>query len=907
MRFLRKNKLDIVICLILFLLSISLYTINLDRLPENCAPLTAGTSDYLFFDYLQKSNLKEPFQNYIQNIPHLSEFDKWHAANYLVAANPFQGLISALFIAIFGVKKVTIQLGGIFIGALTGIVTYLLAKNMFNRKVGLISALLLINSLWVITIVRLGYTHQIIPYFMACLIVYYFYRAPTLESRKSFWLVGTLLAIGLFNGYPNIYLLFPILLLWTIWNRENLLTLRKSHLWLTILILSGLFLFISVSYSQLIFRNPFYNLQSLYRWYFKDLLATRGGGSINLQHFKIVFKNLFIKMDLSTARAPEYRVVGKPMVAPFVSILFFIEVWIALKRRKPADKLLLLWVALPYITVSTVWEFGERYFFLAAPAVYILAGRGLWEIIEVFRKEKYKQNKILCFLSHKRKFVMSLIWIAFVLTILFSYKDYFIDYARMDRDYWRLVGSREIATYIIQRAPPDQCQIILGKQLFIPDEHLPFYFRIKGLIYRPLRWQEIIKDNKENIPEIILWEKSVFQKGKKLIVFVFSLESEKTKPYARPVGFVPSDGYDDLSLFLKIHPQLQPEKMIYYTDGQPAFAVYVLSEPPEIEYRYPVGIPGKISGVQTFTPEYPALLDKIKFLIGYRGEKAFLPDLTVELRKMPRDYSVTDIASSIVLASVTLSPSELNLKATQYSTIDLQDINLGPETTYAIIWKPLRIDEKNHYLLAGQDYDIYGEGQFGYHDGSQWRMLDADVYFVSLSANYTIESTVSKGIRAFRIPRESTSGRMSFKIVFKEKEWQKEIFDQKNLRYEEGSNGQFRWLTPEDESGGYLIYKVESPYFIKSMEFISNPRIHNDWEKKNSLRFSYSIDGKKYYEIYRLNSNGRDTWTGIYEREMDNTIHPKSKIVYLRFDFKRGNTQLWATDAHPIIFTINQD
>ncbi|MCL5985057.1 MAG: cobalamin-dependent protein [Actinobacteria bacterium] len=35
-----------------------------------------------------------------------------------------------------------------------------------------------------------------------------------------------------------------------------------------------------------------------------------------------------------------------------------------------------------------------------------------------------------------------------------------------------------------------------------------------------------------------------------------------------------------------------------------------------------------------------------------------------------------------------------------------------------------------------------------------------------------------------------------------------------------------------------------------------------------------------------------------------NTIHPKSKIVCLRFDFNRAGTQLWATGDHPMIFDV---
>lgn len=798
------------------------------------------------------------------------------------------------FLYLFGSTKFALVLASSIIGIITIISTYFIAKAVYDRRIAFLAATFFSFSLYFLINIRCGWGFHTITAFVVLLNIYLLYLFLIKKQWKFLWLFGIVWGIGWFNGHP-LYLFIPIILVLSLaWIGKDFKFWQKREFWLPAITAFSVCFGLSVIYSLLFnLDSPFQAFYSLNRHW----LFTRGAGESAFSRGLIFFlsnpinaiQNLFIGMTYMKASSPIVIVPRRPMIDPFISIFFLRGLFLSLRERKIIDKLLLLWVGTAFIVFACLTVFQVRYMIVIAPAIYIIAAKAMVDSIKVAKKKDadlkkhFKKNQIL---------ITILIIFGVVFSASFTYCNYFKIYAKNDAYLWRFVGNRKIVDHIRGKAEPEECQVVFGHLVLVPAENFIFYTQEK---YPIMRWDNISKE--KNIIQIQDWERDVFTQGKRIVFYVFSLDNKEAKtPGKRSWG-----DYEDITLFKRLHPQLEPAKTIYYTCGLPAFAIYEVSEPPRIKYDYHLGSPGQSMRTQTFFLGHP-ILDKIKFQISYVGKKASLPSLIMELRKTKGELPVPDMTSTGLLASIRISPAKLNLKKGKYSTLSLPYSKLDPEATYAIVWKQERIDSKNHYLLAGQPSDIYEKGQFGYYDGSQWIMSDTDANFIPLPADYTIESTVSKGIHAFRIPEGLTSGKMNFKIIFRDKEWQREIFDQKNLRYEESNNGQFRWLTPEDESGGYLVYKIESPRLIKSIELITNPRIHNDWEKKNFLRFSYSLDGKKYYQIYKLDSNGNENWTGIYEREMYNTIHPKSKVIYLRFDFNQGNTQLWATKEHPIIF-----
>ncbi len=896
----KRYGINLVIFIFLLLLCSIFFLNKLDKVPPDlCSELAdMGQATYLLAEArLKNLSYSELIQRSGQNAPMGFSHGRSIYQSYLQRsgmATPLWTSILYPFLRLFGSTKFALLLASSIIGIITIIATYFIAKAVFGRKVAFLSATFFIFCLYFLIDVRRGFGYRAISCLSVMLSIYLLYLFLIKKQLRFLWLFGIMWGIAWFNGYPS-FLIIPIILILSMaWISGIFKFWQKREFWLSVITAFSVCFGLSVIYSLL------FNLDSPFQLFYflnKSWLFGRGvqesvfirGPIFFFSNLVTAIQNLFIGMTYMKASDATLVVPNRPMIDPFVAIFFLRGLFISLRERKIMDKLLLLWVGITFILFTCLTVFQVRYMIAIAPAIYIIAAKAMVDLVEKAKKKdavlkkRFKKNQIL---------ITMLIIFGILFSASFTYHNYFRIYAKNDGYQWRFVGNQEIAEYIRGKAKPEDCHVVFGHYTMVPVNNFIFYTQDK---YPIMRWDNISKE--KNISQIQDWERDVFTQGKRIIFYVFSLDNKEAKtPGKRSWG-----DYEDITLFKRLHPQLEPAKTIYYTCGLPAFSIYEVREPPQIKYDYHLGIPGQSRRTQTFILGHP-ILEKVKFQISYLGKKASLSHLIVELRETKRDPHVPNMANEGLLTSIRVPPAKLNLKKGEYSILSLPYSKLDPEATYAIIWKQERIDPQNHYVLAGQPSDIYEKGQFGYYDDSRWIMSDSDANFIPLQANYTFESTISKGIHAFRIPEELISGKMSFKIIFKDKEWQKEIFDQKNLRYGEDSNGRFRWLMPKDESGGYLVYKVESPHLIKSMELITNPRIHNDWEKKNSLRFSYSTDGRKYYQIYKLDSNSNENWTGIYEREMYNTIHPKSKIVYLRFDFSRENTQLWATKEHPIIF-----
>lgn len=822
---------------------------------------------------------------------------------------PLWVIILYFLFHLFGSTKFAMLFGSALVGILAVVMTYLLGKRMYGKGVGFFSGLFLTFSLFFLINARSGYGHPIVTTLVVVLCIYFIYLACVTGYRKYFWFLGIFGGLGWFNGYSPIVLVPIVAILSFFWTNGNFKFLKKGDCWIACLVAFLISFTLSLIYSVVFnLDTPLrvFNTLNLH-WFLKragsESLLSKGL-LLQLENVWVAVGNLFLGVMHSRASHQWLIVPGRTNLTPVVSIFLILGMASFLQRKQfnIADKVLITWIGVSCLLFIWLVTFQFRYILSATPALYILATKTMFDVVQKVHAKDMLQGAYFKKLSDWFKYPMGrnelkillLITLGIILNVSSTYYNYFVVYANNDGYLWRFAGNHQIADYIHQRATPEESQVVFGHQVLVPAENFIFYTQEK---YPIMRLDNISKE--KNISQIQDWERDIFARGKGTIFYVFSMDSEEAKtPGKRSWG-----DYEDLSLFTRLHPRLEPAKIIYYTCGLPTFSIYEVSEPPRIKYDYHLGIPGQSMRAQTFVLGHP-ILERVKFQVSYVGKKVSLSDLIVELRKTAGEPPTPDLTETGLLASIKVSPSELNLERGKYSTLSLPYSELNPEATYAIVLKQERVDEENHYVLAGQTSDIYEKGRFGYYDGSQWIMSDADANFIPLPADYTIESTATEGIHTLRILERLTSAKVSFKIIFKEKEWEKKNFDQKNLRYEESNDGRFKWLTPKDESGGYLVYKVGSPYLIKSMKLITNPRIHNDREKENFLRFSYSTDGKKYYEIYKLQSNGDESWTGIYEREMRNTIYPKSKVVYLRFDFNQVNAQLWATKEHPIILGV---
>jgi hypothetical protein len=165
------------------------------------------------------------------------------------------------------------------------------------------------------------------------------------------------------------------------------------------------------------------------------------------------------------------------------------------------------------------------------------------------------------------------------------------------------------------------------------------------------------------------------------------------------------------------------------------------------------------------------------------------------------------------------------------------------------------------------------------------------------------------------------NSRILFEPLIESKDYEKDIFEQKNLIFMAGAGRSFLEL---DGSSGYLIYKIESPFKIERLDIRTNPRVFNDRNRKNAISAYYSTDNKSYKRIYEVRSSGNSDWAnyrdqitgntwnnGIYDRETYDVIYPDSNIVYIKFSFEGypGEAQLWSRGEgnHWLMFDAKVD
>jgi hypothetical protein len=137
------------------------------------------------------------------------------------------------------------------------------------------------------------------------------------------------------------------------------------------------------------------------------------------------------------------------------------------------------------------------------------------------------------------------------------------------------------------------------------------------------------------------------------------------------------------------------------------------------------------------------------------------------------------------------------------------------------------------------------------------------------------------------------TGKLKFAPYFKDANYTRDIFEQKNIIL---SKEDSRYLELSSSGEGYVVYKIESPTKMMSLDIETHPRLYNDVAKLNSITALYSYDGIAYSVLYKAKSNGSDKWDLHFYRDTFHTIHPNAKVVYIKFILKgkQGQSQLWS-------------
>lgn len=107
----------------------------------------------------------------------------------------FMNLIAICF-KLFGVSVLTLKLPSIIFGTLTILGTYLLAKEIFSRRVGLISAFLVSTAFWAINFSRISFRANMLPTVLA-FSFYFLFKGMRTKKWYDFAIGGLIFGIGL--------------------------------------------------------------------------------------------------------------------------------------------------------------------------------------------------------------------------------------------------------------------------------------------------------------------------------------------------------------------------------------------------------------------------------------------------------------------------------------------------------------------------------------------------------------------------------------------------------------------------------------------------------------------------------------------------------------------------------------
>lgn len=160
---------------------------------------------------------------------------------------PFFSYLVAFTNKIFSSPVYIIRIPSIIIGVATVILIYKIAKEMYGKETGLISALLLCFLPWHVIQSRIGVSLILTPFF-GCLIFYALYVSIKRKSQVWFLLSWFFLGVGSFYTYQVSLLFVPIFSAALVCLKKQLAWLKPKVLLVSILIF-------------LVFLYPFIHLQ----------------------------------------------------------------------------------------------------------------------------------------------------------------------------------------------------------------------------------------------------------------------------------------------------------------------------------------------------------------------------------------------------------------------------------------------------------------------------------------------------------------------------------------------------------------------------------------------------------------------------------------------------------------------
>ena len=300
-----------------------------------------------------------------------------------VWGRPGFSLLTAFCMTILGPKVFSTNVVSAVLGTLSILGVFLLGRAMYNEKVGLLASLLLAISGYHLVYSVTGLADGSAMFF--ALFGFFFYYRSKISEREGGGTVWTLLA-GLFCGlaftvHDRMLYVFLVLLL-----NEGIDTLRRRDQFRQRL-KKGAVLGVAFFLPIALFEVPYY-LGMIVLRHFGKALPFRTYFEELLTHHIFNFLDFFTISLLDVSQYPEFQEAGSRLwnffTYPYLffqfdgvllCILFLAGIVAAGLQRRYEDRLLLVWVIVPFFLFSTGLSTSVRYALVFMPAVFLIAAR----------------------------------------------------------------------------------------------------------------------------------------------------------------------------------------------------------------------------------------------------------------------------------------------------------------------------------------------------------------------------------------------------------------------------------------------------------------------------------------------------------------------------------------------------
>lgn len=359
---------------------------------------------------------------------------------------PLYMWMTVIFYKIFGVGEFAVRLFSALCGIGTVIITYLLASNLYSRRVAFSSGLILISTWHFIWASKAGMLDAALTFFVS-LSIYLF----VLGMKRKTYLLFSMLAFGLaFLTKGGGAFLMPIILSIYVIYEKRLGLIREPALWagllIVLLVVGGWHLMAFLHYGKEFIADSF--IKHLFT---RVAHSVEGHEGNLLTYFKAISNK------------------GRPWgIAAFFIIP--IALWqIFIKKERVKIALPVIWAVTTIIIFSLVSTKLHWYIVPIYPAISILIG---WGIDTIFKK-KTVVFVILCF-------VVSLLYLTF------EKKIFNLDYGH---------ETKELAVSFKEKINP-------RKKIYIYDDDpsVRFYFWDEGVnVFSSLRPEDLSKEKNRYI------------------------------------------------------------------------------------------------------------------------------------------------------------------------------------------------------------------------------------------------------------------------------------------------------------------------------------------------------------------------------------------------------------------------